>query len=109
MSGEISKPDRDRLADQQTQDPPAPGQVTDPRDQLLVHAGVHELLQSSVAAKHAERRIPGAQQIPGRIHDLPQYHRQAQLTGYQSIRAQQSAQPPLRGPHVISAVRQLHE
>ena len=109
MSGEISKPDRDRLADQQTQDPPARGQVTDPRDQLLVHAGVHELLQSSVGAKHAERRIPGAEKIPGRPHDLPQHHRQAQLAGHQGIRPQQSAQPPLRGPHVISAVRQLHQ
>jgi hypothetical protein len=109
MSGEISQPDRERLADQQTQDPPARGQVTDPRDQLLVHAGVHELLQSSVEAKHAERRIPGTEKIPGRAHDLPQHHRQAQLAGHQGIRPQQPAQPPLRGSDVISAVRQLHQ
>ena len=55
MSGQVTKPDRDRLADQQAQDPPALRQVADPRDQLVVHAGVHELLQSPVAAKDGAR------------------------------------------------------
>ena len=109
MSGQVTKPDRDRLADQQAQDPPAPGQVADPGDQLAVYAGVHELLQPSVAAKHAQCRVPGAEQVPGRPHDLPQHHRHAQLAGHQGIRAQQPAQPPLGGQHVISTVPQLHQ
>ena len=109
MSGQVSKPDRDRLAGQQAQDPPARGQVADPRDQLAVHADVHELLKSPVAAQDAERRVPGAEQIPGRFHDLPQHHRQAQLPRYQRVRAQQPAQPPLGGEHVIGAVHQLRQ
>ena len=88
MGAEVSKPDRDRLAGQQAQDPPAPGQVTDPRDHLFVHAGVHELLQLPVTADNAKRRVPGAEKTPGRLHDLPQHHRQAQIPGYQRIRAQ---------------------
>ena len=109
MSGQIRQADRDRLADQQAQDPAAAGQVTHPRDELIVHAGVHELLQLSVAAKHAERRVPGAEKIPGSRHDLAQHHRQAQLAGHQGVRAQQPAQPPLRGQHVVGTVHQLYQ
>ncbi len=109
MSGQVSKPDRDRLADQQPQDPPALWQVADPGDQLIVHANVHELLQPAVAAKHAQRRIPGAEQVPGRPHELTQHQRQAQLAGHQRIRPQQPAQPPLGGQHIISTVHQLHQ
>ena len=109
MSGQVSKPDRDRLADQQAQDPPALRQVADPGDQLAVHAGVHELLQPPVAANHAERGVSGAEQVPGRPHELPQHPRHAQLAGNQGIRAQQPAQPPLGGQHVISAIHQLHQ
>jgi hypothetical protein len=71
MGAEVGQPDRDRLAGQQAQDSLAPGQVTDPADQLFVHAGVHELLQFPVAADNAERRVPGAEKIPGSLHDLP--------------------------------------
>jgi len=109
MSGQVSEPDRDRLADQQAQGPPALRQVADPGDQLVVHAGVHELLQPPVGAKHAERRVPGAEQVSGRPHELPQHQRQAQLPGHQGIRAQQPAQPLLGGQHVISAVHRLHQ
>ena len=48
MTGQASEPQRDRLPDQQPQDPPAPGQLTDPPDQHLVHPGVHELRQLPV-------------------------------------------------------------
>ena len=109
MTGQVSEPQRDRLADQQPEDPLAPGQLTDPCDQLLVHPRVHELFQLPVTAQHAERRVPGTDQLPGRPHDLPQHHRQAQLAGYQGIGAQQPAQPPLGGQHVIGAVYQLHQ
>jgi hypothetical protein len=44
--------------------------------------------------------LPG--KAPGSLHDLPQHHRQAQLAGHQRIRAQQPAQPLLRGHHVSS-------
>ena len=107
MSGQISQADRDRLADQQAQDPAAAGQVTDPRDQIVVHAGVHELLQLSAAAEHAECCVPGAEKVPGSRHDLPQHHRQAQLASHHGVRPHQPAQPPLRGQYVISAVQQL--
>ena len=109
MSAEAGEPDRDRLADQQAQDPPAAGQVADRRHQVVVHAGVHELLKLPVAAEHAERRVPGTEKIPGRADDLPQHHRQAQVAGYQGIGAQQPAQPPLRGQHVAGPVHQLHQ
>ena len=109
MTGQVSEPQRDRLPDQQPEDPPAPGQLTDPSDQLLVHPCVHELFQLPVTAEHAERRVPGTDKVPGRRHDLPQHHRQAQLAGYQGIGAQQPAQPPLGGQHVIGAVYQLHQ
>ena len=109
MGAEVGEPDRDRLAGQQAQDSPAPGQVADPRDQLFVHAGVHELLQLPVAAEHAERRVPGAEKIPGSDDDLPQHHRQAQIHGHQRIGAQQPAQPTLRGLHVTGPVDQLHQ
>jgi hypothetical protein len=109
MTGQVSEPERDRLPDQQSEDSPAPGQLTDPGDQLLVHACVHELFQLSVTAQHAERRIPGTDKVPGRRHDLPQHYRQAQLPGHEGIGAQQPAQPPLGGQHVIGAVYQLHQ
>ena len=107
MTGQVSEPQRDRLPDQQPENPPAPGQLTDPGGQLLIHPRVHELFQLPVPAQHAERRVPGTDQLPGRPHDLPQHHRQAQLPGYQGIGPQQPAQPPLGGQHVIGAVRQL--
>jgi hypothetical protein len=109
MTGQVSEPERDRLPDQQPEDPLAPGQVTDPGDQLLAHACVHELFQLSVTAEHAECRVPGTDKVPRRRHDLPQHHRQAQLAGYQGIGAQQPAQPPLGGQHIIGAVYQLHQ
>ena len=109
MTGQVSEPQRDRLPDQQPENPPAPGQLTDPAGQLLVHPCVHELFQLPVTAEHAERRVPGTDKVPGRPHDLPQHHRQAQLPGHQGIGAQQPAQPPLGGQHVIGAVYQLHQ
>jgi hypothetical protein len=54
-------------------------------------------------------RLPGAEKIPGRLHDLPQHHWQAQIPGYQRIRAQQPAQLALRGQHVTGPVDQLHQ
>jgi hypothetical protein len=107
MTGQVSEPQRDRLPDQQPEDPPAPGQLTDPGGQLLIHPGVHELFQLPVTAQHAERRVPGTDKLPGRAHDLPQHHRQAQLAGYQGIGPQQPAQPPLGGQHLIGALHQL--
>ena len=68
-----------------------------------------ELFKLSVTAKHAERRVPGTHKVPGRGYDLPQHHWQAEFPGYQSIGAQQSAQPPLSGQHVIRAVYQLEQ
>ena len=109
MTGQVSEPQRDRLPDQQPENPPAPGQLTDPSDQLLVHPCVYELFQLPVTAQHAERRVPGTDKVPGRRHDLPQHHWQAQLAGYQGIGAQQSAQPPLGGQRIIGAVYQLHQ
>ena len=91
MTGQVSEPQRDRLPDQQPEYPPTPGQLTDPSDQLLVHPCVHELFQLPVTAKHAERRVPGTDKVPGRPHDLPQHRRQAQLAGYQGVGAQQPA------------------
>ena len=70
---------------------------------------MHELLKLPVAAEHAERRVPGAEQIPGGADDLPQHHRQVQLARDQGIGAQQPPQPPLRGQHVARPVHQLHQ
>ena len=70
---------------------------------------MHELLKLPVAAEHAERRVPGAEKVPGGADDLPQHHRQAQVARYQGIGAQQPAQPPLRGQHVAGPVHQLHQ
>ena len=109
MRAEVGEPDRDRLAGQQPQDAPAAGRLTDPRDQPAVHAGVHELLQPPVTADNAERRVPGAEKIPGSDDNPPQHHRQAQIPRYQRIRAQQPAQPPLRGLHVTGPVHQLRQ
>jgi hypothetical protein len=109
MTGQVSEPQRDRLGAQQPENPPAPGQLTDPFDQFLIHPFVHELFQLAVTAKHAERRVPGTDKVPGRPHDLPQHHRQAQLAGYQGIGTQQPAQAPLGGQHVVGAVYQLHQ
>ncbi len=62
----------------------------------LVRAGI----------EHAERCVPGTQEVPGRPHDLAQHDWEAQLAGHQSIGAQQPAQPSLTGQHVISAVHE---
>jgi hypothetical protein len=109
VTGQVSEPDRDRLPDQQPEDPPAPGQVTDPGGLFLVHARVHELFQLSVTAQHAKSRVPGTDKIPGRGDDLAQHYRQAELPGYQGIGTQQSAQSPLGGQHVVRAVYQLEQ
>ena len=109
MSGQIGEPDRDRLADQQAQDPPALRKAADPADHPIVHAGVHELLQAPVAVKHTERRIPGADQLPGRRDDVTQHHRQPQVASHQRIRTKQPAQAALCGPHVIGALHQLFQ
>ena len=82
MTGQVSEPQRDRLPDQQPENPLTPGQLADPSDQLLVHPCVHELFQLPVTAKHPESRVPGTDKVPGRLHNLPQHHRQAQLPGY---------------------------
>jgi hypothetical protein len=54
MVGQIDDPDRHRLADQQAEDPATARQAADRRYQIIVHAGVHELLQQAVAADYPE-------------------------------------------------------
>jgi predicted RND superfamily exporter protein len=101
VGAEVGEADGDRLAGQQAQDPVAGGQVADLRYQVVVHAVVDELLQPPVGAEHAERRVPGAEKVPGGgavparkinllAHNRPR-HRRGQATGERVVRTGQAA------------------
>ena len=109
MTGQVGQADRDRIADQQAKDPAAAGQLADLRHQVVGDAGVHEFLELPVPSDHAECGVAGTEQIPGGVHDPPEHHRQAQVRCHCRVRAQQAAQPSLRGQYIISAMDQLFQ
>ena len=55
------------------------------------HADVDELDQIPVRADHPQRRVARADQLPGRVRDPVQHHRQGQITGDHLVGPQQPA------------------
>ncbi len=107
MVGQVRDPDRHGLADQHAEDPAPPRQAAYRRHQIIVPAGVHELLEHAVAADYPEGGKTSAQQVTGGVHDPAQHHRQAQVRSHRRVGAHQTPQPPLPGQHIIRSADQL--
>ena len=83
------------------------GSVPDPLHRVGRHADVDELGQSPSGRDHPQRRVARTDQLPGRLHDPPQHHRQGQITGDHLVGPQQPAQPALRAHHLLRPLHQL--
>ena len=66
-----------------------------------------ELDQIPVRADHPQRRVARTDQLPGRVRDPAQHHRQGQITGDHLVGPQQPAQPALRAQHLLSPFHHL--
>ena len=75
----------------------------------VVHADVHELGEPAVRGEHAERGVPGPDQLAGGLGDPAQHHRQGQPAGDRLGGAQQPAQPALGRHHLLRAIHQLRQ
>ena len=105
--GDAAQPDRLRVLDQRTQQPLALRQVPDLLHHVGRHADVDELGQIPVRADHPQRRVARTDQLPGRLRDPAQHHRQGQITGDHLGGPQQPAQPALGGHHLLRPLHQL--
>ena len=105
--GDARQPDRLGILDQRTQQPLALRQVPDPRHRFRGHAHVYELGQSTGRRDHPQRCVPRADQLPRRVRDPPQQHRQRQVPDHHLVRPQQPPQPPLGGHHLLRPLHQL--
>jgi hypothetical protein len=73
------------------------------------HPDVDEFGQMAVGGDHAQRNVPGSDEIAGSLHDPPQQHRQGQVANDHLVRPQQSPQAPLGGQHLLGAFDELSE
>jgi hypothetical protein len=60
-------------------------------------------------ADDAESGIASAQEVTCRFDDSPQHDRETELADDRGICPKESAQPALRGEHVVGAIAQLLE
>jgi hypothetical protein len=107
--GDASQPDRVRVVDQRPQQALALRQMPDPLDGPRRHAHMHELGQPSARRDHPERRVLGTDQVPRRLRDPPQHHRERQVPDHHLVRPQQTSQPALGGHHLLCPLHQLRE
>ena len=85
--------------DQHSDHAEALGQVTDARYGVGVHAQMDELLQLTVVADHPERGVLSADQIPSRLDDPTQHHRQGELAHDGPVGGEQALEALLSGAH----------
>ena len=81
--------------------------MPDPVDGVGGHPGVDELGQPAVGCDHSERRVAGADELPGRFDDAAQHHGQRQVPADHLVGAQQTAQPALGGDDLLRPLDEL--
>ena len=89
--------------DQHSEHAEALGQVTDARYGVGVHAQMDELLQQTVVADHPERGVLRADQIPSRLDDPTQHHRQGELAHDGPVCGEQALEALLSGAHATGS------
>ncbi len=95
---EVREPERLGLPDQDAEDPPSSRQIADRRVSLRVDTGRQEALEAGAClVDHAERRVPGAGELRGRLDELLQERVEGQLRTERDTRVDKDAQPVERG------------
>ena len=85
------------------------GQMADDECLLWGNPDVDELLETTTWSDHTEGTILGSHQFHRGPHDPLEYDGQLEVFNDGEIRPEQSAQPTLRGEHLLSAIHELAE
>jgi hypothetical protein len=111
VGGDVRRPDRSGVVDQESEQAVPGRQVADPRDRLLVQSVVDERAQPPVRAlgEDAEGRVAGADEGARRPDDALQHPVQRELRRDGHHRVQQVPEPVLLVEHAVHAGQHLAE